>query len=94
MRFIMMMFYLLLMLLGVAFAALNAGQVTLNLYFKTLTLPISVLIISAFALGILGGFMVFIGRYWGLRAKYRKVKHQIHVMEKEIKNLRSIPLKD
>lgn len=94
MRFFMMIFYVLIMLVGVAFAALNASEVTLNLYFKTLNLPISVYIISAFGLGIICGFMVFIGRYWGLRSKHRKVKHELHVMEKEIKNLRSIPLKD
>lgn len=94
MRLMMMMFYLLLVLLGVSFAALNAGSVTLNLYFKTLSLPISFLIISTFSLGILVGVVIFIGRYWGLKLKYRKVKHQLQLMEKEIKNLRSIPLKD
>ena len=94
MRLIMMIFYVCLMLFGVTFAALNAGSIALNLYFKTITLPIAVLIISAFACGIIVGFMIFLGRYLGLRAKHYKVKHQLQVMEKEIKNLRTIPLKD
>ncbi len=94
MRLIMMIFYLCLMLLGVSFSALNAGSVTLNLYFKTLSMPISVLMITVFSVGILTGFVVFLGRYWCLKSKYRKTKHQLQMMEREIKNLREIPLKD
>ncbi|MCH9690174.1 MAG: LapA family protein [Gammaproteobacteria bacterium] len=94
MRFIMMIFYICLMLFGVSFAALNASAVTLNLYFKTLTLPISVWMIAAFSLGILMGFLVFLRRYLGFKSQYRKKNHQLRLMEKEIKNLREIPLKD
>ncbi len=94
MRLISVIFYLCLMLFGVSFAALNAGPVTLNLYFKTLGMPISVLCITAFALGVLIGIMIFLGRYLGLKSKYRKAKHQLQVTEREIKNLREIPLKD
>ena len=94
MRFIMMIFYLCLMLFGVSFAALNAGSVTLNLYFKTLTMPISVLMITALVLGVLVGCVIFLSRDWCLKSKYRKTKHQLQLMEREIKNLREIPLKD
>ncbi|MDX2345932.1 MAG: LapA family protein [Legionella sp.] len=94
MRLIMMIFYVCLMLLGVSFAALNAGPVTLNLYFKTFTLPISVWMIIALAFGVLIGLIMFLGRYWSLRSKYRKTKNHLQLMEREIKNLREIPLKD
>ena len=94
MRFIMMIFYLCLMIFGVSFAALNAESVTLNLYFKTFSLPISVWMIAAFAFGILMGLIIFLGRYWGLKTKHRKTKHTLQLMEREIKNLREIPLKD
>jgi lipopolysaccharide assembly protein A len=94
MRFIMMIFYLVLMVLGVSFAALNAGSVTLNVYLKTFNMPISVLIIATLSIGILIGFIIFSGRYWCLRASYRKLKSQLHLTEREIKNLREIPLKD
>jgi lipopolysaccharide assembly protein A len=94
MRFIMTIFYLCLMIFGVSFAALNAEVVTLNLYFKTLSLPISVWMIAAFAFGIIMGVIIFLGRYWGLKSKFRKTKHALQLMEREIKNLREIPLKD
>lgn len=94
MRFFMMLFYLCLMLFGVSFAALNAETVTLNLYFKSFSLPISVWMIAAFGLGIFVGLFIFLGRFWALKVKYRKTKHALQLMEREIKNLREIPLKD
>ncbi len=94
MRFIMMIFYLCLVLVGVTFSVLNASAVTLNFYFKTVTLPMSMLVVLTFALGVLVGFIIFWSRYWCRYVKYRKVKHQLEMMEREIKNLREIPLKD
>lgn len=94
MRLIMMIFYLLIMLFGVAFAALNAESVQLNLYFKTFTMPISVLMLATLALGVMLGCFIFLTRYWSLKVRYRKLKHQLELTEREIKNLRAIPLKD
>jgi len=43
MRILMLVFYIVLIIIGVSFAALNATSVPVNLYFKTVTMPISVL---------------------------------------------------
>jgi len=94
MRLIMMIFYCLIMLFGIVFAALNAGSVQLNVYFKTFTMPISVLMLATFALGIMFGCFIFLVRYWSLKVHHRKLKHQLELTEREIKNLRAIPLKD
>ena len=94
MRLIMMIFYFMVVLFGVSFSVLNAGAVQLNFYFKTFSIPISLLMILILALGIFIGFFVFATRYWCLKAHHRKLKHQLELTEREIKNLRSIPLKD
>jgi len=94
MRLIMMIFYLLIMLFGVAFAALNAGSVQLNLYFKMFTMPISILMLATLALGVMLGCFAFLTRYCSLKVRHRKLKHQLELTEREIKNLRAIPLKD
>lgn len=94
MRVVMLVTYILLILLGVSFAALNASSVQVNLYFKTLTMPISLLMTLMLGLGILIGLLLFMARYWRLKIEYRKVKNQSKISEKEIKNLRSIPLQD
>ncbi|EHL31126.1 lipopolysaccharide assembly protein LapA domain-containing protein [Legionella drancourtii] len=94
MRIVMLVIYILLIIIGVSFAALNAASVDVNFYFKTVSMPISVLITIMLGIGILIGFILFIGRYWRLKAECNRIKNQLKLTEKEIKNLRSIPLQD
>lgn len=94
MRIITLVFYLLLIIIGVSFAALNAATVQVNFYVKTLSMPISVLMTMMLGFGILIGFILVIGRYWRLKIECRKMRSQLTLSEKEIKNLRSIPLQD
>lgn len=94
MRIVMTIFYLLLIIVGVSFAALNAMSVQVNFYFTTLKMPISVLMILMLGVGILLGFFLFLCRYWRLKGEHRKIKNQLRLTEKEIKNLRAIPLQD
>ncbi|MBA2649899.1 MAG: LapA family protein [Legionella sp.] len=94
MRILMLIVYLLLIILGVSFAALNASSVNINFYFKTVSMPISVLMTLMLGVGVLIGFLFFIFRYWCLKVAFYKLKNQSTLREKEIKNLRSIPLQD
>ena len=94
MLIIMLIIYILLIIIGVSFAALNAASVGVNFYFQTVSIPISVLITVMLGIGIFIGFILFIGRYWRLKADYHKLKNQLKLTEKEIKNLRSIPLQN
>ncbi|SPX61167.1 Protein of uncharacterised function (DUF1049) [Legionella feeleii] len=72
MRLLMMIFYLVLILLGVSFAALNASSVQVNFYFKVLTMPISVLMTVMLGVGAILGFLLFLCRYWRLKVEYLK----------------------
>ena len=94
MRDFIWIFYLILVLLGVTFAALNAGTVEVNLYIKTMQIPIAVLITFVFGIGLLLGFFLSLLRYWRLKMELLKIKSQLKISAKEIKNLRDIPLKD
>lgn len=94
MRILMLVFYILLVIIGVSFAALNASSVVINLYFKTVSMPLAVLMTIMLGIGIVLGFMFFIARYWRLKLECLKIKNQLRLTEKEIKNLRSIPLQD
>ena len=94
MRIVIAMLYLILILVGISFAALNASSVQVNFYFKTLNIPISVLMIVMLGAGMLVGYFLFLCRYWRLKAELRKIKNQLKLTEKEIKNLRAIPLQD
>lgn len=94
MRIVMTIFYLILILVGISFAALNASSVHVNFYLTTLKMPISVLMTLMLGVGMFLGFCLFLFRYWRLKGEYRKIKNQLRLTEKEIKNLRAIPLKD
>lgn len=94
MRIVISIVYLLFILLGISFAVLNASPVQVNFYITTLKLPISVLMTVMLGIGMLIGLLLFIGRYWRLKSEYRLLKNQLKLTEKEIKNLRAIPLKD
>lgn len=94
MRIIVIIGYLLFILAGVSFAALNATSVQVNLYVTKVVLPISVLITVMLGMGVCIGFLLFLGKYWRLKAEHRKIINQLKLTEKEIKNLRSIPLQD
>ena len=94
MRIVISIVYLMFILLGISFAVLNASPVQVNFYITTLKLPISVLMTVMLGIGMLIGLLLFIGRYWRLKSEYRMLKNQLKLTEKEIKNLRAIPLKD
>ncbi|OGV32360.1 MAG: hypothetical protein A3E88_05755 [Legionellales bacterium RIFCSPHIGHO2_12_FULL_35_11] len=94
MRFLAIIFYLILIFIGVSFAALNATSVQVNFYFKTIQMPISVLMVFMVGIGVIIGFVIFLSRYWNLKTMHRKIKNQLKLTEREIKNLRSIPIRN
>jgi len=76
------------------FATLNSESVTINYYFGQSTLPLSLLLVLVFAFGCLVGMVV--GFWLLIKAKllnYR-LRQRLHLAEKEIDNLRAIPLQD
>ena len=94
MRILMVLFYLILIVIGVSFSVLNAQPVEINLYFKSFSLPISILLIIVFAVGLIWGLVFFACRYLKLKISYSRLREQLTLCEKEVKNLRSIPLQD
>ncbi|MFC3909258.1 LapA family protein [Legionella dresdenensis] len=94
MRFVMITIYLLLILAGVSFAALNASSVHVNLYVATVSMPIAVLMTIMLGVGLIIGSLLFITKYWRLKMELVKTRNQLKINEKEIRNLRNIPLKD
>lgn len=94
MRIVMTLLYLVLIVLGVSFAALNASSISINFYFSTLKLPISVFMMIMLGIGMLVGFFFYSLRYWRLKSECRRLRNQLKLTEQEIKNLRTIPVTD
>jgi putative membrane protein len=94
MRIISYFFLLVIILFGMTFATLNSESVTINYYLGQSTLPLSLLLVIVFALGCMIGMAV--GLWLLLKAKLSnyRLRHKLTNAEKEIENLRAIPLQD
>lgn len=77
MRIVMIIIYLSLILFGVSFSALNATSVSINFYFVTYSLPISMVMALMFGLGTFFGVLLYVFKYWRLKSKYRRIRSQI-----------------
>lgn len=94
MRIISFIFILAIVIFGVSFAVLNSESVTINYYFSQKTLPLSLLLVLVFAFGCLIGMIV--GFWLVIKAKIsnHRLRQRLNLAEKEIENLRAIPLQD
>ena len=93
-RIISYFFLLIIILFGMTFATLNSESVTINYYFGQSSLSLSLLLVLVFACGCLIGMIV--GFWLLIKAKiynYR-LRQKLNLAEKEIDNLRAIPLQD
>jgi lipopolysaccharide assembly protein A len=93
-RIVSYFFILAIVIFGVAFAALNSESVTINYYFSQSTLALSLLLVFVFAFGCLIGMVV--GFWLLIKAKITnyRLRQRLTLAEKEIENLRAIPLQD
>lgn len=64
------------MLLGVSFAILNAHPVSFNYYLASRELPLSILLVSAFIIGILLGILVMIPNLLKHKFEIRRLRRQ------------------
>lgn len=85
---------LVLLLLGIIFAILNAETITLNYYFASRQIPLSLAIMLAMLLGALLGVFASIVVIMKSRRELSRLRKAVNIAEKEIANLRAIPIKD
>lgn len=94
MRVIGYIFLLAIIIFGMTFATLNSELVTINYYFGQSTLALSLLLVLAFAIGCVVGMIAGLWLLIKTNIRYRRVKNKLALAEKEIENLRAIPLQD
>lgn len=94
MRIVSTLFLLLLILLGVTFAGLNAEPIAVNYYIGTAKLPLSLLLVVTLVLGGLLGLIFNIISYIKLKSANLRLRQRLKLAEEEITNLRTMPLKD
>jgi len=93
-RLVYSSFALLVIIFGIVFAVLNAENVQLNYYLGSVELPLSLVLVVTMIIGALLGIFASLSFIIGSRRSASKLKHSVDVAEKEIANLRNIPIKD
>ena len=93
-RVIIFTLLLLVALLGLSFALMNAEPVTLNYYFGKLQAPLSLVLVIALAFGAVMGVLASMWVVITQKRELAKLRKAAKITEKEITNLRSLPMKD
>jgi len=93
-RIISFFFLIIIILFGMTFATLNSELVTINYYLGQSSLPLSLLLVIVFSLGCMMGMIV--GFWLLIKAKLSnyRMRQRLSLAEREIDNLRAIPLQD
>ena len=94
MRIFSYIFILVVVFLGVTFATLNSDLVNINYYIGQKEMPLSLLISITFGVGCLLGILVGLWILFKTKMKNFRLKQRLKLAEKEIENLRAIPLQD
>lgn len=93
-RIITFVLLLLVSLLGLSFALMNAESVQLNYYFGSVEAPLSLLVVVAIIVGAGLGVLASMGVVLRQKRELAKLRKSQKLATQEISNLRSLPLKD
>lgn len=94
MRVLKISFYLILSFLIVVFALLNSTSVQLNYLFGRTQLPLSLVMFIFLSLGALIGMIWTASWVISQRGSNHELKTKVDLLQKEIDNLRAMPVKD
>lgn len=84
MRIISYLFLTIIIVLGFTFACLNAETVSINYYIGQSVIPLSMLLVMTFVVGMIIGFLVSLGWVFKLKRKVYQARHQIKQLELDV----------
>jgi len=93
-RILILLASLIVVVLGILFAVLNAEPVILNYYFGRQTMPLSLVLVLAMLVGAVLGVLACSGVLVRQRRTIHKLRRAAELAEKEVENLRAIPIRD
>lgn len=76
-RYISYIVLIIIVVIGISFAILNASPVTVDYYAAKTTLPLSIVIFVAFVLGVIVGILVMLPKWLSARFSVRRLRKQI-----------------
>lgn len=93
-RIMTIILFVIVLMLGAGFSAINLTPVDINYYLGVLSLPLSMVIIAAIILGTLLGAFALSTSILRLRYENRRLRKKLLSSEQEINSLRVLPITD
>jgi len=93
-RILSFLMILAIIVLGLFFGNINAANITLDYYWGTANMPLSIALVMSLLVGAILGVLASLTLMIRLRHQITKLRKEIKTAEKEVTNLRAIPLKD
>lgn len=93
-KIIGIIFFIVLLIVGLSFSLLNSAPVELNYYFGSVELPFSFALVAALATGALLGIFGMLSVVVKLKREAMRFKKTIRASERELSQLRALPVKD
>lgn len=86
--------FLSVLIIGTAFFMKNNHAVSFNYFLGSLDIKLSILLLLDLILGVIIGMLSLVPLIIYLKYKNAKLKRQVKIRDKEVNNLRVIPVKD
>lgn len=93
-RLLALVVLLVVVALGLSFAAVNTESVTVHFYIGDFNAPLSLVIVIAIAFGALLGILASLGVVLSTRLEAASLRKRMNLCERELKHLRELPFKD
>jgi len=93
MRFIYLILFVAILVIGFVLSILNSAPISINYYYGWLEVPLSFALLAVFVLGVLIGLSSKIWSNLVLRRRYAKLSKEAEVTKKEVSSLRTYPTK-
>ena len=94
MKLLKLIIFLFFLVFGAAFAVLNSDPIQLDYYFSQIDLPLSVVLIAFMSIGAVLGVLACSSIMLRLKHENATLKRKARLVSEEVKNLRTIPLRD
>lgn len=94
MRYIVAFIWVLILIIAIIFVVLNSSHVQFDYYFGSIKIYLPFLLFVTLLSGALLGFLAMLPWWWRSMMRLRSCKASLKKAEKEINNLRHLPVKD
>lgn len=94
MRIVTYVFWFAIVVLGVTFASLNSSAIEINYYINQSHIHLPILLLITLMLGAFLGVVGLLPTLAKSNHRNRRLRSRVKQVEKEVLNLRTIPIKD